>query len=101
MSETGGCMSNLDVDWQDGPTEQQAVPAKIIPFPIARRVRFLEWVASELYYSHKPDEYLARIERQQRNAMTRRLPEEAVESQMAAFRREINWRLEWIRKHHG
>jgi hypothetical protein len=94
-------MSNLDFDWQAGPTEQQAVSAKIIPFPMARRIRFLEWVASELYHSRKPDEYLARVEKQQRDAMSRRLPEEAVELQMAEFHKEINWRLEWIRKHHG
>ena len=56
-------MSNLDFDWQAGPTEQQAVSAKIIPFPMARRIRFLEWVASELYHSRKPDEYLARVEK--------------------------------------
>jgi hypothetical protein len=29
-------MSNLDFDWQYGPTERQAVSAKIIPFPMAR-----------------------------------------------------------------
>ena len=27
-------MSNLDFDWQDGPTERQVVSAKIIPFPM-------------------------------------------------------------------
>ena len=94
-------MSNLDFDWQVGSTERRAVSAKIIPFPMARRIRFLEWVASELYHSRKPDEYLARVEKQQRDAMSRRLPEEAVELQMAEFHKEINWRLEWIRKHHG
>ena len=95
-------MSNLDFDWQDAPTEQPAVSAKIIPFPMARRIRFLEHVATMIHTCRRPDEYRARIEKQQRDAMTRRqLPEEVVEAQMAAFQHEINWRLEWIRKHHG
>jgi hypothetical protein len=95
-------MSNLDFDWQDGPTERQAVSAKIIPFPVARRIRFLEHIAITLHSCRKPNEYLARVEKQQRDAMTRRqLPEEVVELQMTAFHKEINWRLEWVRKHHG
>ena len=94
-------MSNLDFDWQDDPAERQAVSAKIIPFPMARRIRFLEHLAITLHSCRKPDEYLARVEKQQRDAMSRRLPEEAVELQMAEFHKEINWRLEWIRKHHG
>ena len=95
-------MSNLNLDWQDGPTERQTVPALIVPFPMARRIRFLEHIAITLHSCRKPDEYLARIEKQQRDAMTRRqLPDEVVELQMAAFHKEINWRLEWIRKHHG
>ena len=95
-------MSNLDFDCQDGPAEQPAVSAKIIPFPMARRIRFLEHIAITLHSCRKPDEYLARVEKQQRDAMTRRqLPEEVVELQMAAFHKEINWRLEWVRKHHG
>jgi hypothetical protein len=93
-------MSNLDFDWRDGPTERQ--PALIVPFPMSRRIRFLEHIAITLHSCRKPDEYLTRIEKQQRDAMTRRqLPEEVVELQMAAFHKEINWRLEWIRKHHG
>jgi hypothetical protein len=100
--QRSGTMSNLDFDWQYGPTERQAVSAKIIPFPMARRIRFLERIAITLHSCRKPDEYLARIEKQQRDAMTRRqLPEEVVELQMAAFHKEINWRLEWVRKHHG
>jgi hypothetical protein len=95
-------MSNLDIEWQDGPAEQQAVSAKIIPFPMARRIRFLERTATMIQTCRKPNEYRARIEKQQRDAMTRRqLPEEVVELQMAAFQDEINWRLEWIKKHHG
>jgi hypothetical protein len=95
-------MSNLDFDWQDGPAEQQTASAEIIPFPMARRIRFLERVATMIHTCRKPDEYRARIEKQQRDAMTRRqLPDEVVELQMAAFQHEINWRLERIRKHHG
>jgi hypothetical protein len=95
-------MSNPDFDWQDDPAERRAVSAKIIPFPMARRIRFLEHVAITLHGCRKRDEYLARIERQQRDAMTRRqLPDDVVELQMAAFQEEINWRLEWIREHHG
>jgi hypothetical protein len=95
-------MSNLDFAWQDNPTERPAVSAKIIPFPIARRTRFLDHVATMIHTCRKPDEYRARIEKQQRDAMTRRqLPAEVVKAQMAAFQHEINWRLERIRKHHG
>jgi len=65
-------MSNLDFDWQDDPAERQAVSAKIIPFPMARRIRFLEHVAAMIHTCRKPDEYRARIEKQQRDAMTRR-----------------------------
>jgi hypothetical protein len=91
---------STNLDRQDGPTERQ--PALIVPFPMARRIRFLEHIAITLHSCRKPDEYLARVEKQQRDAMTRRqLPEEAVELEMAAFHKEINWRLEWIRKHHG
>ena len=61
-----------------------------------------ELIAITLHSCRKPDEYLARVEKQQRDAMTRRqLPEEVAELQMAAFHKEINWRLQWIRKHHG
>jgi hypothetical protein len=95
-------MSNLDFDRQARPAEQQTVSAKIIPFPMARRIRFLERTATMIHTCRKPDEYRARIEKQQRDAMTRRqLPEEVVELQMAAFQHEINWRLEWIKNHHG
>jgi hypothetical protein len=56
-------MSNLDFDRQDGPTERQAVSAKIIPFPMARRIRFLEHIAVTLHSCRRPDEYLARVEK--------------------------------------
>jgi hypothetical protein len=93
-------MSNPDFDWQQ--EEPARSSAQIIPFPMARRKRFLDWAATELHHSKKPEEYLARIEKQQRDAMTRRqLPDEVVEAQMAAFHEEINWRLECIKKHHG
>ena len=63
--------------------------AKIILFPMARRIRFLELIAITLHSCCKPDEYLARVEKRQRDAMTRRqLPEEVAELQMAAFHRD-------------
>jgi hypothetical protein len=65
------------------------VSAKIILFPMARRIRFLEHIAITLHSCCKPDEYLARVEKQQTDTMTRRkLPEEIVELQMAAFHKD-------------
>jgi hypothetical protein len=95
-------MSSPDFNWQADPTEQPATSAKIIPFPMARRKRFLDWVAIEWSHSKKPDLFLARTENQQRDAMARRqLSKDVIEEQIAIFHKEIDWRMEWIKKHHA
>jgi len=69
-------------------------PAEVIPFPIMRRVAFLERMADCVAACRNPANYLAKFADQQRQAMRRRgLSEEAIESEIASFEREIMWRL--------
>jgi len=69
-------------------------PAKVIPFPIVRRLAFLERMADCVASCRDPGGYLAKLADQQRAAMRRRgLSEGAIESEIASFEREIMWRL--------
>jgi hypothetical protein len=87
-------MSKLDFDWQDGPTERQAVSAQIVPFPMAGRVAFLNRMAVAIASCRKPQPYRERAEQQQRDAMRRRgLSKEIIEAELAIFNREIDQRL--------
>jgi len=89
-----GSMSNLDFDWQDDPAEPRAVSAQIVPFPMARRVAFLNRMAVAIASCRKSQPYRERAEQQQRDAMRRRgLSEEMIEAELAIFNREIDRRL--------
>jgi len=69
----------------------------VIPFPIARRVAFLERMADCVYGCRDPAAYLARACEQQRKAMRKRgLSEDVIKSEIASFEREIMWRLEGV-----
>ena len=75
----------------DGPT---AGPADILPFPMVRRVAFLDRMAIAIASCKKPQPYRERAEKQQRDALQRRqLPEDVIESEIAVFNQEIDWRL--------
>jgi hypothetical protein len=71
--------------------------AELIPYPMARRVAFLDRTALAIASCRKPDvaaRCRERAAQQQRDAMQRRgLSEEQIEAQMAVFDREIDWRL--------
>jgi len=59
-----------------------------------RRVAFLERMADCVAACRNLANYLAKFADQQRQAMRRRgLSEEAIESEIASFEREIMWRL--------
>src|SRR5262249_44260734 len=69
-------------------------PAEVIPFPIMRRGAFLGRMAACVAACRHPADQLAQFADQQRNALRRRgLSEEAIESEIASFEREIMWRL--------
>src|SRR5262249_52922927 len=78
-------------------------PAAIIPFPISRRLAFLERMTDCVWGCRDRAGYLARACDQQRNAMLRcGLSDEQIESELASFRREIAWRLEMsVDAHNG
>jgi hypothetical protein len=76
----------------DAPTGRG--PADILPFPMVRRVAFLDRMAIAIASCKKPQPYRERAEKQQRDALRRRqLPEDVIESEIAAFNQEIDWRL--------
>ena len=76
----------------DGPTGRG--PADILPFPMVRRVAFLDRMAIAIASCKKPQPYRERAEKQQRDALQRRqLPEDVIESEIAVFNQEIDWRL--------
>jgi Family of unknown function (DUF6074) len=76
------------------PKKPSANPAEVIPFPVVRRLAFLERTADCVASCRNPANYLAKLANQQRTAMRRRgLSEEAIESEVASFEREIMWRL--------
>src|SRR5262249_15994224 len=69
-------------------------PAEVIPFPIMRRVAFLERMADFVAACPNLAAYLPHFSHQPSKAMRRRgLSEEAIESEIASFEREIMWRL--------
>ena len=77
----------------DGPTAGRG-PADILPFPMVRRVAFLDRMAIVIASCKKPQPYRERAEKQQRDALQRRqLPEDVIESEIAVFNQEIDWRL--------
>src|SRR5262245_43927441 len=77
------------------PTRPRGGPADIIPFPIARRIGFLERMADCVGGCRGRAGYLDKACEQQRKAMRRRgLSNKVIESEIASFKREIAWRLE-------
>jgi hypothetical protein len=71
-------------------------PAEIIPFPMAARRAFLDRTAITIATCKKAKQqpYRERAEQQQRDALRRRqLPEDVIESEIAVFNKEIDWRL--------
>ena len=69
-------------------------PADILPFPMVRRVAFLDRMAIAIASCKKPQLYRERAEKQQRDALQRRqLPEDVIETEIAVFNKEIDWRL--------
>jgi hypothetical protein len=65
-------------------------PAKIIPFPMAARVAFLERMAASVACCRDPQAYLDRAAKQQREAMQRRqLSEKTIEQEISAFYQEV------------
>jgi len=78
----------------ESPKEPSAGPAKVIPFPIARRVAFLERLADAAASYRNPDNYLSSAYRQQEEAMRRRgISENVIQSELAALDRAIQARL--------
>jgi len=76
------------------PQRPSAGPAEVIPFPIARRVAFLERMADCAWACRDRAGYLDKACEQQRKAMRKRgLSNEVIESEIASFEREIMWRL--------
>jgi Family of unknown function (DUF6074) len=81
----------------DDPLPPDEKTAEVIPFPMVKRVSFLDRAAISIASCRKPD-VAARIReraaQQQRDAMQRRgLSEKQIEEQMAVFNSEIDWRL--------
>jgi hypothetical protein len=84
----------------DGPTSRG--PAHIIPFPMAARRAFLDRTAITIATCKKSKQqpYRERAEQQQRDALRRRqLPDDVIESEIAVFNKEIDWRLKYIAEH--
>ena len=85
----------------DGPTAGRG-PADIIPFPMAARRAFLDRTAITIATCKKSKQqpYRERAEQQQRDALRRRqLPDDVIESEIAVFNKEIDWRLKYIAEH--
>ena len=77
-------------DGGDRPPEVRARLAQIFPFPIARRIAFLERMADCVASRRDPQAYLDRAAEQQRLALRRRgLSEEVIEAEIAVFYREV------------
>jgi hypothetical protein len=79
----------------NGPTTSG--PATILPFPVARRVTFLERTARAASSYKNPRKYLESAYRQQEDAMRRRgIAESLIEAELQILKREINSRMmEW------
>jgi hypothetical protein len=76
------------------PIEPHVGPAKVIAFPIVRRVAFIDRTAEVAASYRDPSKYLASVYRQQEDAMRRRgLLGETVQSEIAALRRAIESRI--------
>jgi hypothetical protein len=81
-------------DGSDGPPEARTPFVRIIPFPIARRVAFLDRMADCVASRRDPQAHLDRAAEQQRTAMRRRgLSEPVIEAEIAAFYREVIERM--------
>jgi hypothetical protein len=79
----------------DGPPAGRG-PPDIIPFPMAARRAFLDRTAITIATCKKSKQqpYRERAEKQHRDALRRRqLPDDVIESEIAVFNREIDWRL--------
>jgi Family of unknown function (DUF6074) len=78
-----------------GPTSSLAGPAKVIPFPVLRRVAFLDRMADTASTCRNLDRYMTHILQQQRDAMRRRgIADDMIEAELAALDRAIKSRLE-------
>jgi hypothetical protein len=78
-----------------GGSARPAGPAKVIPFPILRRLNFLDTMAQSVAGCRDVDRYMAHILKQQREAMERRgIAEQMIQQELAALDRAFRSRLE-------
>jgi hypothetical protein len=79
----------------NGPTVRVG-PARIIPFPMAARVAFLERMTVLIAMARPSNRqgYREHLERQQYESLRKRgLPADVIETEMAIYNRELDWRL--------
>jgi hypothetical protein len=78
-----------------GPSSATARPAKVIPFPVLRRIGFIDRMALNVSGCRDVDRYMQHILKQQRDAMERRgIADDMIEHELAALDRAIRSRLE-------
>ena len=84
------------IDGGGGSATMRVGPATIIPFPMAKRIRFLERTAIAIATARpsKQQAYREYLEKQQHESLRKcGLSADVIESEMAIYNRELDWRL--------